>query len=210
MFESGRAGLGRHEVTYTIQGGLACRNGTARRVALIQEVPQVKLPAEIRLPRGGSTELRPVVTGQPIAYQWSPLIYLTSTTQPLTVAGGVRDSVTYRLEVTTQAGCRGLGQCTSSGLRPALGTRCLQSQRRWHQRPLGNTKLSATPRIHGDGLQPLGRSRLSGHGSRIVLGRPSRRATSTERSIRLLNPDARAHLPGKFAGDVLIGVERFV
>jgi gliding motility-associated-like protein len=109
-FDPRRAGLGRHEVTYTVSSSLACRNGTARRVALIQEVPQVRLPTEIRLPRGGRTELNPSVVGQPVAYQWTPSVYLTDASQPMTTAEGVTDSVTYRLEVITQAGCRGWGQ----------------------------------------------------------------------------------------------------
>ncbi len=105
-FDPRRVGVGRHELTYTIQNPTnQCQNGTARRKVVIVEVPKVDLPAEVTTYRGGSVSLRPVLTGQPLRFSWQPTTFLSASEQPNVRATEIVNDIIYTLTVENAVGC---------------------------------------------------------------------------------------------------------
>lgn len=109
LFHPDVAGVGTHELTYTIQPATnQCYSGAARRRAVVRSIPTVELPAELTIEKGGSVDLQPTLTGQPVRFLWEPAIYLTASDQPAVRAVSVENDILYTLTVTDQAGCRGM------------------------------------------------------------------------------------------------------
>lgn len=106
-FAPRQAGVGTHELTYTIQNPTnQCQNGTARRKVVIAAVPKVELPAEVTTYLGGSVSLRPVLTGQPLRFTWQPTTFLSASEQPNVRATEIANDIVYTLTVENAAGCR--------------------------------------------------------------------------------------------------------
>jgi gliding motility-associated-like protein len=109
LFRPDLAGVGTHELTYTIQpASNQCYSGTARRRAVVGSAPTVGLPTELTIDKGGSVDLQPTLTGQPVRFLWEPAIYLTASDRPGVRAVNVDTDVLYTLTATDQAGCRGM------------------------------------------------------------------------------------------------------
>ena len=106
FFDPGKAGIGNHLLTYTVQGSSECQSGSASQYALVGAVPGITLPAELSTSKGGTVELHPVLTGQLVRSQWQPPTYLTDPTQPTTEATGVEQDISYTLQVENADGCR--------------------------------------------------------------------------------------------------------
>ena len=110
QFNPGQAGIGNHELTYTIQHPAnECYRGTARRQADVSLPPTVDLPAEVTIYKGGSIDLQPVLTGQPVQFAWTPATFLTASGQPSVRAVDVEADIQYTLTVTGSTGCQGFG-----------------------------------------------------------------------------------------------------
>lgn len=107
LFDPSKAGVGQHLVTYTVTGASTCQSGSASRYIVINALPSVTLPPELSTWKGGTVELRPTLTSQPLRSQWQPTTYLTNPTQPTTTAAGVDNDISYTLQIETAEGCRG-------------------------------------------------------------------------------------------------------
>ncbi|GAB3639977.1 hypothetical protein GCM10027423_06130 [Spirosoma arcticum] len=109
LFYPDVAGVGTHELAYTLQSTAnQCYSGRAQRRAVIGSAPIVELPAELTVDKGGSVDLQPTMTGQPVRFLWEPAIYLTASDQPAVRAVSVDTDVLYTLTATDEAGCRGM------------------------------------------------------------------------------------------------------
>lgn len=106
FFDPGKAGVGKHSITYTVKGSSDCQSGSASRYAVVAAAPGITLPTELSTPKGGTVELHPVLTSQPVHSQWQPTTYLTDPTQLITQATGVENDITYTLQVESSDGCR--------------------------------------------------------------------------------------------------------
>ncbi|MBD2756215.1 gliding motility-associated C-terminal domain-containing protein [Spirosoma validum] len=105
-FDPSKAGVGQHLITYTVKGVSACQSGSASRYVAVNAVPSVTLPPELSTSKGGTVDLRPVLTSQPVHSQWQPTTYLTDPTQPITQATGVDNDISYTLQIEDAEGCR--------------------------------------------------------------------------------------------------------
>lgn len=105
-FNPRQAGIGAHTVAYTVQVSPQCPTSVVRRVALVHEAPTIRLAEDVRLPRGSTTTLRPVLTGQPLRLTWSPPQFLSSDTVAAPQLAGLETDAVYTLAVENAAGCR--------------------------------------------------------------------------------------------------------
>lgn len=105
-FSPRRAGLGVHEVAYTVRVSPQCPVSTVRRRVVVVEAPTIRLTDEIRLPKGGTTTLRPILTGGPVRLAWSPPQFLSSDTVAAPRLSGLETDAAYTLTAQNAAGCR--------------------------------------------------------------------------------------------------------
>ena len=108
VFDPNLAGIGRHELTYTIQSSISrCYNGAAQRTALISAVPTVSLPANLTAYKGESVNLQPILTGQPTHFAWKPTTFLNAADQPDVRVVSPDNDMQYTLVAINEAGCWG-------------------------------------------------------------------------------------------------------
>ncbi|GAB3926070.1 gliding motility-associated C-terminal domain-containing protein [Larkinella terrae] len=107
-FSPALAGVGTHEIIYTITGASACQSGTAKRTVLVRPLPEVNLPNLLKIQRGTSVNL-PGPTGAAYQYNWSPPTGLDHSTIASPLASP-DTSTTYRLVVQDQFGCTAEGR----------------------------------------------------------------------------------------------------
>lgn len=99
-----QAGIGAHEVTYTVTGNTACPVITAQRTVLVRALPALDLPTDLTIQPGASASLPgPVNTNY--RYSWSPSAGLdnASIARPTAFPAS---STLYTLTVRDQFGCQ--------------------------------------------------------------------------------------------------------
>ncbi len=105
-FIPAKAGIGQHEIIYTVVGTSECQSGRATRLAVVATAPSIGLPTELNTWKGGTLQLRPVLAAQPVRSKWQPTTHLTHPDQAVTQAVGVETDISYTLEIENEAGCR--------------------------------------------------------------------------------------------------------
>jgi gliding motility-associated-like protein len=73
------AGVGKHDITYTVKGDLACLSGSAQRTITVKEAPYLDLGNEVELYRGTATKLNADM-GKGYTYQWTPQVWIDDPT----------------------------------------------------------------------------------------------------------------------------------
>ena len=73
------AGVGKHDIIYTVKGDLACLSGSAQRTITVKEAPYLKLGPEIEIYRGTTTKLNADM-GKGYTYKWTPPIWIDDPT----------------------------------------------------------------------------------------------------------------------------------
>ena len=106
QFIPAKAGIGQHEIIYTVVGTSECQSGRASRLAVVATAPSIGLPTELNTWKGGTLQLRPVLAARPVRSQWQPTTNLTHPDQAVTQAVGVENDISYTLEIENEAGCR--------------------------------------------------------------------------------------------------------
>ncbi|WP_461097945.1 gliding motility-associated C-terminal domain-containing protein [Spirosoma luteolum] len=104
-FESLRAGLGRHVLTYTVAPVPDCPAVTASRTVVVAPLPTILLPDTLLSATGAVLTLRPALTGDPISFLWSPARDLDNPASATPRVGPLAGDSRYELTVTTAAGC---------------------------------------------------------------------------------------------------------
>jgi gliding motility-associated-like protein len=98
-------------VSCTMTGGLTCSPPvTAPEVVqmTVYPLPTILLTPDTLIGGGTSIRLAPVLSGDIVRYQWSPVIGLNDPTIGGPLAGPV-STTTYQLDVVTEEGCRATG-----------------------------------------------------------------------------------------------------
>ncbi|MCW3081189.1 MAG: domain containing protein [Segetibacter sp.] len=110
LFNPVTTGAGSTAVTYTFTSDAGCRD-SASQIIKVTSNPTVRLSSPLYVLEGGSTVLNPSVTGNAVKYFWTPSTYLDNRNikSPISLP---KDSITYKLSVTTQGGCEGNGEVT--------------------------------------------------------------------------------------------------
>jgi gliding motility-associated-like protein len=73
------AGVGKHDITYTVKGDLACLSGSAQRTITVKEAPYLDLGAEVEIYRGTATKLNADM-GKGYTYKWTPPMWIDDPT----------------------------------------------------------------------------------------------------------------------------------
>jgi gliding motility-associated-like protein len=73
------AGVGKHDITYTVKGDLACLSGSAQRTVTVKEAPYLDLGAEVEIYRGTATKLNAEM-GKGYTYKWTPPMWIDDPT----------------------------------------------------------------------------------------------------------------------------------
>lgn len=105
LFYPQQAGLGTHQLTYSVRAGPECAAATATRTVVVTRRPTVELPSNLVTYKGNTLPLTPVVTGDAISFRWAPETYLDNPLISNPLAIGIANAITYTLTVETNAGC---------------------------------------------------------------------------------------------------------
>ncbi|MCU0340796.1 MAG: gliding motility-associated C-terminal domain-containing protein, partial [Spirosomaceae bacterium] len=110
QFDPKVAGVGTHEVVYSIKGALACQNGEAKRTVIITPPPVLDLGTDREIFKGSSVILNGDL-GAGYRYQWSPP---TALSQPLAgkTSASPESTTTYTLLAAGPDGCQALDTIT--------------------------------------------------------------------------------------------------
>ncbi|MCX6217321.1 gliding motility-associated C-terminal domain-containing protein [Spirosoma sp.] len=119
QFSPKTAGIGKHELTYTVQNSASsCATGLIQRQVDVISPPTVGLPTEITVYKGGNVDLEPILTGQPVRFSWEPGTYLSATDQPYVQALAPQEEIQYTLTATDSTGCQGSGTVQVKLIKP--------------------------------------------------------------------------------------------
>ncbi|MFN4147254.1 MAG: gliding motility-associated C-terminal domain-containing protein, partial [Runella sp.] len=103
IFDPQVASVGQHVITYTIQGANPCMSGTARRMAIVVDVPILELGENKKIMLGKTVQLNGDLGGN-YRYQWTPATAL-SDPQMATPTALPEQTTTYHLRAVDANGC---------------------------------------------------------------------------------------------------------
>ncbi len=102
LFDPAVAGVGIHEITYVFSSGFGCAD-TAGRMIVVYESPQVE-GKDVSVLEGGQIILPATVTGDSLAYKWTPSAAL-SADDVLNPTASPTNDTRYTLIVTNKNDC---------------------------------------------------------------------------------------------------------
>jgi gliding motility-associated-like protein len=102
-FDPAKAGLGSHEITYTIASSLACQSGKATRTVVINAPPNVTLVNTRSISQGEALKLDGDI-GSNVKYEWTPPLYIDDSQSAHPTVNPPK-TTTYTLKVTDDKGC---------------------------------------------------------------------------------------------------------
>ncbi|WP_128546794.1 T9SS type B sorting domain-containing protein [Larkinella soli] len=105
QFNPKAAGIGEHELTYTVNFSPECPGAVARRTAVVAPIPTIGFSENIITSSGSSITISPVLTGNPVTFEWSPPLYISNPTEANANVVGIEDDMTYTLQVRNATGC---------------------------------------------------------------------------------------------------------
>ena len=103
QFEPPKAGIGTHQISYSIKGALACQQGEAKRTVVITPPPVLNLGPDRELFKGAAVELNGDL-GAGYVYNWTPPASLSDPSMAKTQARP-EATTTYTLRATGPNGC---------------------------------------------------------------------------------------------------------
>ncbi|GAB3881083.1 gliding motility-associated C-terminal domain-containing protein [Spirosoma agri] len=103
QFSPALAGVGAHDVVYTVTGATTCQSGTTNRMIVVRAGPTVNLPDELVIQPGGSVTL-PGPASPTYQYSWSPSAGLNMSSVASPMASPDQTTL-YRLVVQDSFGC---------------------------------------------------------------------------------------------------------
>jgi gliding motility-associated-like protein len=108
QFDPGKAGLGRHRVSYTVQSGEGCSAEAVRWIGVSGGLT-LQLPPRYPLARGGRVRLEPTSSQPIVQASWSPPTGLDNPALESPWAAPDQ-TTTYRLQAVDVAGCPASGE----------------------------------------------------------------------------------------------------
>ena len=103
QFEPPKAGIGTHQISYSIKGALACQQGEAKRTVVITPPPVLNLGPDREVFKGSAVQLNGDL-GAGYTYNWTPSTTLSNPLAAKTQASP-EASTTYTLRATGPNGC---------------------------------------------------------------------------------------------------------
>ncbi|MDQ6814656.1 MAG: gliding motility-associated C-terminal domain-containing protein, partial [Bacteroidota bacterium] len=104
-FNPSTAGAGTTSIKYIFTSNAGCKD-SASQIIEVAANPVVKISSPVFVLEGGSAELNPVITGNAATFLWTPATYLNNPNIRNPVSYPL-DSITYRVTVASQSGCKG-------------------------------------------------------------------------------------------------------
>ncbi|MEO7444223.1 MAG: PKD domain-containing protein [Ferruginibacter sp.] len=95
---------GTYSIQLTVTNSFGCVSDIFTKAFTVYPYPTVDAGPDAFVLEGGSTNLKPVVTGNGLSYLWSPALYLNNATVAQPTSTPQRD-IRYLLTVTAQGGC---------------------------------------------------------------------------------------------------------
>ncbi|MBO0938789.1 gliding motility-associated C-terminal domain-containing protein [Fibrella sp. HMF5335] len=108
VFSPASAGVGSHTLTYSLRPAPECAAVVVQQTAIVYPIPTIGLPDELLTFRGNSLTLEPVLTGDPIRFQWSPGTSLVDSQTTVAQIDNIQSSIVYTLRVEN------IGRCTAT------------------------------------------------------------------------------------------------
>ena len=104
-FSPARAGIGQHVLTYTVRPAPAGVAVITSQPVTVYPVPTIDLADELTPFRGNSFTLRPILTGNPTQFRWSPTMGLETPDGPVVQVKRIQQDITYTLRVENAGRC---------------------------------------------------------------------------------------------------------
>ncbi|WP_332367868.1 gliding motility-associated C-terminal domain-containing protein [Spirosoma telluris] len=104
-FNPKAAGIGNHQVTYTVKAAPECTGTVATRIAVVAPIPTIQLADSMTTYKGNTFTMNPVYTGNPNQFQWAPATYLDSATATNPTVMDIQNDITYTIDVKNSTGC---------------------------------------------------------------------------------------------------------
>lgn len=99
------AGVGDHQLTYTVRAAPECAGTVATQPAVVAPIPTIQLPNSLTTYRGNTFTLNPVYTGNPNQFQWASAQYLDNASGANPTITAIGNDITYIIDVKNSVGC---------------------------------------------------------------------------------------------------------
>ncbi|GAB3998177.1 hypothetical protein GCM10028807_45160 [Spirosoma daeguense] len=105
QFDPKSAGVGNHQITYTVKVAPECRGTVATRMAIVAPIPTIEMKDSLTTYTGNTFTLDPVYTGSPNQFQWASATYLDNPASDNPSIMKIESDITYTLTVQNKSGC---------------------------------------------------------------------------------------------------------
>lgn len=105
VFTPTSAGIGQHNLTYSVRPAPECSAVVAGRLAIVYPIPTIEIPEELLTFRGNSLTLQPALTGDPTTFSWLPITNLVDPQVAAARIEAIPRSITYTLRVENAGHC---------------------------------------------------------------------------------------------------------
>ena len=99
------AGVGNHNLTYTVKAAPECAGTVASQTAVVAPIPTIQLPNSLTTYRGNTFTLNPVYTGNPNQFQWASAQYLDNASGANPTIMAIGNDIAYTINVKNSVGC---------------------------------------------------------------------------------------------------------
>ncbi|GAB2569637.1 hypothetical protein GCM10027190_19570 [Spirosoma areae] len=104
-FSAKQAGIGNHQLTYTVKAAPECAGTAATRTAVVAPIPTIGMPASMTTYRGNTFTMNPVYTGNPNQFQWTSGTYLDDAYAANPSVMAIGQDIRYILNAQNSTGC---------------------------------------------------------------------------------------------------------
>lgn len=104
-FDPKAAGIGEHQVTYTVKAAPECKGIVATRLAVVAPIPTIQLADSMVTYKGNTFTMNPVYTGNPNQFQWVSPTYLDDPSAANPTVTSIQEDITYTIDVKNKTGC---------------------------------------------------------------------------------------------------------
>ncbi|MBD2703043.1 gliding motility-associated C-terminal domain-containing protein [Spirosoma sp. BT702] len=105
QFNPKDAGVGNHQITYTVKVAPECQGTVAIRTAIVAPIPTIELRDSLTTYTGNTFSLNPVYTGEPTQFQWESATFLDNPNAANPTITNIEKDITYTINVKNKSGC---------------------------------------------------------------------------------------------------------
>lgn len=104
-FSPKQAGIGNHQLTYTVRAAPECAAVVATQTAVVAPIPTIQLADSMTTYKGNTFTLAPVYTGNPTQFLWTAATYLDNPSAAAPSVMDIANDITYTVDVKNSTGC---------------------------------------------------------------------------------------------------------